>query len=83
MGLVEVLQILKSRTPLRWARTRARLREGSLRVFFIKTLLLYKNRLSSIRALIDGFNIKAVATATHSRKRARVRDQRSGVRFLK
>ena len=32
---------------------------------------------------MDGFNIKAVATATHSRKRARVRAQRSGVRFLK
>ena len=40
------------------------------------------NRLSSFKAIIDGFNIKPVAAATHSRKRARVRAQRSGVRVL-
>ena len=55
---------------------------NAVRIFY-KTLSLYKNRLSLFRAIIDGFNIKAVATATHSRKRARVRAQRSGVRFLK
>jgi len=43
--------------------------------------LYKKNKLRPFSAIIDSFNIKAFAIATHSRERYRLRAQRSGLRF--